>query len=235
MKIGIHQPHYFPWLGYMDKMAKSDKFIILDEVQLTDRSPMVRNKFLQVDGKELMLGLSVKKHGYREKAVKDIELAEREKVQEKHRRFFQLNYNKTKGYNEVYPLIQHIFEKEYEKLIDIEMDTVNVTRELLGITTPLLYQSSLKYDKESKKSDLMLSLCESAGASVYLSGQGAKKYMVDDLFLAKGIEVEYQIFNHPTYAQTGVSDFVSNLSAIDLLMQMGVEDARKVFWENVSQ
>lgn len=235
MKIGIHQPHYFPWLGYMDKMAKSDKFIILDEVQLTDRSPMVRNKFLQVDGTEITIGLSVKKHGYREKAVKEIELAEREKVQEKHRRFFQLNYNKTKGYKEVYPLIQHIFEKKYEKLIDIEMDTVNIIRELLGITTPLLYQSSLKYDKESKKSDLMLSLCESAGASVYLSGQGAKKYMVDDQFLAKGIEVEYQIFNHPIYVQAGVSDFVPNLSAIDLLMQMGVEDARKVFWENVSQ
>lgn len=235
MKIGIHQPHYFPWLGYMDKMAKSDKFIILDDVQLTDRSPMVRNKFLQVDGTEIMIGLSVKKHGYREKAVKEIELAESEKVQEKHRRFFQLNYNKTKGYKEVYPFIQHIFEKKYKKLIDIEMDTVNAIRELLGITTPLLYQSSLKYDKESKKSDLMLSLCESAGASVYLSGQGAKKYMVDKLFLAKGIEVEYQTFNHPIYAQTGVSDFVPNLSAIDLLMQVGVEDARKIFWENISQ
>ena len=35
MVTAIHQPHYFPWLGYLDKMAKAGQFIILDEVQLT--------------------------------------------------------------------------------------------------------------------------------------------------------------------------------------------------------
>lgn len=61
MKTAIHQPHYFPWLGYMDKMAKTDQFIILDEVQLTDRSPMVRNKFLTFCGREETLSLSIQK------------------------------------------------------------------------------------------------------------------------------------------------------------------------------
>ena len=76
MKVAIHQPHYFPWMGYLDKMAKADKYIVLDEVQLEDRSPMVRNKFLQNNGEEHILGLSIRKKGYREKMTKEIELSD---------------------------------------------------------------------------------------------------------------------------------------------------------------
>ena len=53
--VAMHQPHYFPWLGYLDKMAKADEFVVLDEVQFTDGSPMSRNRFLQVDGEAKLL------------------------------------------------------------------------------------------------------------------------------------------------------------------------------------
>ena len=59
--VAMHQPHYFPWLGYLDKMAKADEFVVLDEVQFTDGSPMSRNRFLQVDGEAKLLSLSVEK------------------------------------------------------------------------------------------------------------------------------------------------------------------------------
>ena len=51
MNIAIHQPHLFPWLGYFIKMALVEKFVLLDNVQLTDSSYMHRNRLLDCNGK----------------------------------------------------------------------------------------------------------------------------------------------------------------------------------------
>lgn len=34
MIVAIHQPNFIPWLGYFSKINQSDKFIILDTVDL---------------------------------------------------------------------------------------------------------------------------------------------------------------------------------------------------------
>jgi len=235
MVLAIHQPNYFPWLGYLDKMAKADKYIILDEVQLIERSPILRNQFIQTNGEVCLLGLQVQKKGYREKKIKEIELLNIKQMQEKHKRFFELNYGKTKGFSEIWPLLKKIFEKEYTYLIDIDIDTMLLLRELYNINTRLILQSDLDYDKTAKKNNLMLNLSKIVGASIYLSGQGAKAYMDDISFSDQAIKVIYQHFEHPVYKQRNISKFVSGLSSVDMLMQLGIEDARKIFWENVKR
>ena len=181
----------------------------------------------------LELCRSVKKQGYRNKTVKEIELADIKKIQERHKRFLMLNYNKTKGFQEVFSKIVHIFEREYDKLFDIEMDSILIIKEMLDIKTPIVNQSELEYDKNNKKSDLMLALCEAVGATVYLSGQGSKEYMQVSDFEEKGIKVEFQNFIHLVYEQRGTQEFVPKLSAIDFLMQLGIDDAKEMFWKNI--
>ncbi|HBI63244.1 MAG TPA: hypothetical protein DDY31_18890 [Lachnospiraceae bacterium] len=233
MITAIHQPHYFPWLGYLDKMAKANQFIILDEVQLTDRSPMVRNKFLTFSGNVEMLSLSVKKKGYREKKTKDIELFDVENIQKHHRRFFECNYKKAFFFEEVMEVICPIFDYPYLNLIDMQMDTVLLLKDLFAIETEIFYQSQLQYDRESKKSGLIQAICAATGTDIYLSGNGARKYMDVPEFEKAGIRVVYQDFTYPVYQQFGLNEFVPNLSALDILFHLGLDDARYFFWENV--
>ena len=38
MKIAIHQPNFFPWIGYFFKIKMADTFVFLDDVEFTKQS-----------------------------------------------------------------------------------------------------------------------------------------------------------------------------------------------------
>ena len=44
MIVSIHQPQFFPWFGYFDKIQQSDCFVILDTVQFKKNEFQNRNK-----------------------------------------------------------------------------------------------------------------------------------------------------------------------------------------------
>ncbi|MCK5427294.1 MAG: WbqC family protein, partial [Thermodesulfovibrionia bacterium] len=50
MILSVHQPQYIPWLGYFDKIDKSDCFVFLNEVQYKPREYQNRNKVRTKDG-----------------------------------------------------------------------------------------------------------------------------------------------------------------------------------------
>ena len=42
--VAIHQPNFFPWLGYFDKIRRSDIFILLDDVQFSKTGGVWSNR-----------------------------------------------------------------------------------------------------------------------------------------------------------------------------------------------
>lgn len=233
--IGIHQPHYFPWLGYLHKMACADRFVILDAVQLTDRSPMVRNRFLQNNGTEHYLSLSINKRGYRDRSNNEIELVGWSEVWAKHRRFLELNYRRTPGFSDVWSMMDLMPEAENAKVIDVDMASIAILRAIYDIDTPLIMQSTLAFDSAHQNCDLLIDILSDLHADCYLSGNGARNYMVDEKFTERGISVSYQDFSHPVYPQFNSKfGFFSGMSALDMVFHRGVEEARRLFWESVS-
>ena len=59
MIVSIHQPSYFPWLGWLHKVNNSDVFIMMDEVQLSDSAYQHRNIFLDKEGNEKYLNIGI--------------------------------------------------------------------------------------------------------------------------------------------------------------------------------
>ncbi len=229
MKVAIHQPHYFPWEGYLNKINRVDKFILMDEVQLTDSSPMYRHSLLTVKGEPKYITISFQKKDYKHKYYKDILINKDIDWQKNHMNFFRENYAKSPFYDEVISAISPIFTNKYDYLCDVTIDTIQLLTNLFGIKTELVKMSDLDYPRESKKNQLVLDLCLSVGADYYLSGRGARKYMELEPFNQAGVQVEFQEFVQEPYPQHFSSEFVGGLTILDMLFSVGIEETKKRF------
>lgn len=230
LKCAIHQPHYFPWLGYLNKMAKVDKFILLDEAQIEKGSNMYRNKLSTWDGVEKYITVAYKKKECLEKKFFEIEIDDMINWQERQRNFIFNNYKKSPYLDEVWEHIHQIFEKKYTTLNEVVLDTIFVEKELFNVKTEIVFQSDLGYNRRLRKNYLLIDLCKQIDADYYLSGNGAKKYMEIEPFTDEGIEMDFQKYIPIVYEQK--HEFIPNLSALDLLLCCGVEQANRLFWEN---
>ena len=232
MKVGIHQPHFFPWLGYLDKMAKVDLFILLDDVQIEKGSNMYRNKLCTWDGQEKYITVAYEKKGCLDIPFNMIVIDNSVKWQERQRNFIENNYKKSPYYAEIYRYIEPVFEKNFSNLCEAVVESLMIEKRLFDIKTRIVNQSELSYDRSLYKNELLIDLIHSVGGDFYLSGNGARKYMDVKVFEKEGISVEYQKFIYPIYEQ--FHSFVPNLSALDILFNCGVDGAREVFWNNVA-
>lgn len=231
LKVAIHQPHYFPWMGYLDKMAKADKFILLDEVQLEKGSNMYRNKVITWDGKEKYLTICYEKQDCLSKPFKDIMLDNSIGWQKRQQEFIFQNYRKTPFFDETWDEIKQVFIKKYRFLIEVLLDSIVIERECFGISTEIVLQSDIQYPRNTYRNQMLIELCKATDTQVYLSGNGARKYMDVEAFQSNRIEVEYQRFEYPSYNQ--FCGFVPNLSGLDILFHCGKDESKKIFWNNI--
>ncbi len=225
--VSIHQPSYFPWLGFLDKVAKSDIFVILDTVQLNAAAYQHRNLFLDNQGKSHILTLPINKKNYKDKSIKELELSNNI-WQKKHSKFIYFNYKKHPFFDEIYPLIEPIYQKEYKYLIDLLLDTLTISIESFSIKTELVIASELQ-EINTKKEDLVIDILKQVGAETYLSGNGAKSYQKEENFVSQGIKLEYQSFKHPTYQQINTNEFIEGMSCLDYLFNCGLQFSN--IWE----
>lgn len=221
MIVSIHQPSYFPWLGLIDKISKSDIFIYLNSVQLSDNSYQNRNIFLDNKQKVHMLTIPIQRKDYLQKNISDIKIANL-KWKKKHHDFIYFNYKKHPYFESINPYLEEFYKMDIERLDDILYESLNISLKLFGIKTKIIKSSELNIDRELKKEDLVLNILEEVGAKTYLSGVGATSYQNNQNFTNRNIKLTYQQFEHQIYTQYKNSNFISGLSCLDYLFNIGI-------------
>ncbi|MDA9980714.1 WbqC family protein, partial [Pelagibacterales bacterium] len=76
MILSAHQPGYLPWLGYFDKIKRSNLFIYMDTVQLTNSSTInfITRNFIKTSQGPLLLTVPIKRKGFMNKSIIDLEI-----------------------------------------------------------------------------------------------------------------------------------------------------------------
>jgi len=223
MLVAIHQPTFAPWLGYLDRMLRSDLFVILDHVQFERRNYQNRT-LIRLEDEAKWLTVPV------------VQLSQKEKIIDKRvdnpedlsgTRWWGPNsfatlryaYRKSEHFEHYAPKLKEIFHARWDKLLDLNMATLEFLREELQIATPMVRSSTLSPD--GQRSELLLDICQKVGATAFHGGMGgSREYLNKDAFDAAGMGVVWQQLTHPVYPQCG-EPFIKGLSALDALFNCG--------------
>jgi hypothetical protein len=219
MVISVHQPQYIPWLGYFEKIARSDMFVFLDNVQYKEREFQNRNRIRTDKGWMWLTVPVVTSEGGRIR-MSEVVIDNTMPWQRKHLGSIKTSYANAPYFNEYFPFFEKTLQKQWDKLSDLNVCIVRFIMEKLSITTPTVFESEL--DILTTKTQRIIDICRKLNADTYLSGMGAKDYLDESLFPENKITLYYQHFDHPEYKQC-FEPFMPYMSAIDLLFNHGPE------------
>ena len=222
----IHQPDFVPYLGFFHRFLYADLYIALDHVQYVNGSSRAwthRDKIKTVYG-EKWLTVSVKK-APRDTAINQIQLSDSFDWRQDNLRLLEQNYRDAPRYNELMPEIERLYALPLRMLRDFNMASIEMLMDMLDVRIPWVWSSSL--DPVGSKNELLIDLAQKVSATSYLSGIGARNYFQPEPFAKAGIDVMWQDFKHPVYAQQ-FGEFVPYLSALDVLFNHGVRVSREL-------
>ncbi len=219
--VSIHQPAYLPWLGYFDRIQKSDIHVFLDTVQFEKNSFINRNQVKTSDG-PVWLTIPVHLEGHMTSTIKDTMIPKNAYWKSKHLKTIFFNYKKAPHFEEKYGKLATFYHNDYYGIEGLTSLSEVCWRSLdfwcqqlsLGIPRPI---KSSELFVTGTKSELVLNICKHLNADKYLSGPFGRDYLDDDAFRKAGIEVVYHDYQHPTYPQLW-GDFIPNMGVVDYWM-----------------
>ena len=196
MKVAIHQPEHFPYMGFFQKMEAADMFVILDDVQFTKGNFQHRNRLLNNKGKEEWFTIPLEKKPHHKK-IKDIKTNDTIEWRDKIVKQFYKNHKLLSNLKYEILHLRDIYSSS--NLIDINLASIDFCRKKLDIKTPLILSSELGI--KTKGSQKLSDICDELKASEYISGTGAKEYLDESVFNCKVSFFKPKVKNHYTTLQ----------------------------------
>ena len=229
MIAAIHQPNFFPWLGYFNKIIRSDKFIILDDVQYpkSGAGTWCNRVSMNINGKKSWITAPIERKSgiwkisetyfkgsdWKGKAWKTI----------------QRSYSRSDYYGDFEELIHSLVLAPSESVVEYNINAIAAISEILNIDFKPKVILQSEFNTENNSTGLLAELTLKSGCDSYLCGGGAGGYQDDSFFKENGINLIYQNFIHPEYPQLNVKHFIEGLSIIDSLFNNGKEKNQRLF------
>src|SRR5438270_3493099 len=168
MIAGIHQPHYLPWLRYIDKIARSDVFVLLDSVQYTKNGWQNRNKIKSTQG---WMYLTVPVLDAFGRPITEVRINNQTRWRDKHWAALVTNYSRAPFFGRYRELLEPIYRQQWQLVHDLSVHALELLLSALGIRTPLVRSSTLGVSGSG--TELLANICAKLGATAYLSGDYA--------------------------------------------------------------
>ena len=213
--VAIHQPNYFPWLGFFAKLVQCDYFVLLDNVNLSRGGYTTRTRIKGPTG-EILLTIPCERSG--ENEIRNVMINDARNWRKKHLTSLYQYYNQSPYFEEHFENIKREFERPVRRLAELNERLIRYIACTMEMETKIKRASDL--DVEGSKTELLVDICCSVGGSVYISGSGGANYQEPEGFSQAKLDLQYSTFNHPVYRQR-YGKFIPGLSVVDALFNCG--------------
>lgn len=223
MKCAIMQPTFFPWAGYFSIINEVDKFIFLDDAQFSKGSWHNRNKIFSKN-KTCWLTLPLKKTKL-STSINRIEVANKNYLKNEISNQIEDAYKQHEYFSCVSEIISFIKSLNNNRLSDINISIIKFLSLKLRIDqTQFIKSSDLKVN--GKRTSKIINILNKVSASHYISPPSSKDYLTQDQYeLNTNIPISFMNYNLKNYLQKKNLSFVSNLSIIDVIANIGWANA----------
>lgn len=225
MTISAHQPHFLPWLGYFNKVANSDVFVWLEDVQFRKNYFQNRTK-IKAHNEELWLTVPVKKSTL-DTPISDIEIVPGRDFL-KIPKTIKNYYSKAPFFYRYYEEIEELITNNNTTLNELNFSLFTHFLKILEINTTIISSLSLQIE-ENDANNRLVEICKKLNATEYIAGKGGLNYMDTSLFKNNNIEVLWQ--NYPVDSISYIQlqkPFLQGLSILDVLFNVGKEKTQEL-------
>ena len=218
MIVSASQPYFAPYPGFFYKAHLSDVFVILDAVQFPRKTTWITRNRIKNDQGTLWMTIPVLKKGLGLQTIKDVRICRTGNWKNKHLCSFKSAYAHAPFLQDHLHLIERIFTRPYDLLLDLNMELINYIMRFLGIKTKIVLMSELGIS--GKGMGLIIDICKSLQAGQFLIQSSASTYYDAAQFESAGLELA--AFKTPDYIYPQMwGDHIANLSILDMMFTCG--------------
>lgn len=228
--VVISQPMYFPWVGQLEQLLLADTFIFYDDVQFSKGSFSNRVqikaeagvRWMTVPLKNLHLG----------QLINGVLLDPSCNWQRTHMNTFRQAYAKSPFLEDALGLMDLVFSKKSNNLAELSINSMLELARYFSLDIGRKFIRSSEINILGHSTQRVVDICCAQGASLYLTGHGARNYLNHEAFEEKGIDVSYIEYGCAAYKQLH-EGFNPYVTALDLVANSGSEGRNFILGQSV--
>lgn len=211
-----------PALNYLQRMLLADVFVYRDDVQFQPKDWESRNRIKTAQG-AMWISVPVMACPVGT-PITEARINKYGRWRDKMLMAIQCAYGRARFYRQYYPQLAEIIRGDFDRLVDLNYATIDFFRAAWGLDQCKFVMAS-ELGCSGDTDEILIAMCKKLGANVYLSGTEGRNYNRPHRWAEAGIRLTYHDYVYPVYKQLH-GDFMPWMSALDLLMNCGLEGRR---------
>jgi hypothetical protein len=223
------QPYFFPSLGYFQLASAVDHFCFYDDVTFIKGSWINRNRILQA-GKPVYFSVPLRSLSSNV-LINETMTTGVGRMRDKLYRTLQQAYGRLKRFEVVADLVMVQLPEEPHPIAELASGSVRAVFDYLGCG-PKFYETS-RFAPDTRglgRVDRLVEITRRLGSGHYVNTIGGQELYDKTDFSCRGMALSFLKTRQPHYPQNS-TEFIPNLSIIDVLMQNEPDEVRRLLNE----